>query len=91
MDTGSQSEPRRGTQIPPEVYDIAFGWGPEPEIERLLWACRSAGFQPDSALELGCGTGRLLRALRARGTDVAGLDLSLAMVAFNSASMKSLR
>ncbi len=68
--------------IPPGIYDVAFGWDPEPEIERLRFACGQAGCEPKSALELGCGTGRLLRALQRRVPDVVGLDLDPAMVAF---------
>jgi len=70
------------TLIPPDVYDIAFGWDVGPEIERLLFACRSAGLEPQSALELGCGTGRLLRGLERRVPDLTGLDLSPAMIDF---------
>ena len=68
--------------IPPHVYDITFGWDPGPEIERLLFCCREAGIEPRSALELGCGTGRLLRAIEQRVPVVAGLDLSPDMVAY---------
>jgi SAM-dependent methyltransferase len=64
------------------VYDIAFGWDPGPEIERLLFGCRGVGVEPRSALELGCGTGRLLRALAGRGPAVWGVDLDLAMVTY---------
>ena len=71
-----------GTGIPPEVYDIAFGWDAGPEIERLLFCCREAGVEPESALELGCGTGRLLRALRKRVPEAAGLDLNPDMVEY---------
>ena len=71
-----------GTAIPPEVCDIAFGWDPTPEVERLLHCCRELGARPGSALELGCGTGRLLRALEGRVPELAGLDLSSAMIAY---------
>lgn len=78
---------RSGTDIPAEVYDIAFGWDPKPEIERLLFLCRAAGLAPRSALELGCGTGRLLAALRGRVPELYGLDLSPAMVEFARARL----
>jgi len=69
-----------GYGVPPEVYDIACGWDPGPEIARLLQVARWAGCRPGSALELGCGTGRLLRALRAEVPRVRGLERSSAMV-----------
>ncbi|MEP0846128.1 MAG: methyltransferase domain-containing protein [Phycisphaerae bacterium] len=67
--------------ISPEIYDIAFGWNPLPEVQRLLLLAREAGIEPRSALELGCGTGRLLAALRALCPDAAGLELSPEMAA----------
>lgn len=68
-------------RIPPEVYDIAFGWDPRPEIERLLLLAREAAVEPRAALELGCGAGRLLAALRARGIDAFGVERSDEMAA----------
>ena len=76
------SENDDGYQIPPEVYDIGVGWDPAPEVERLLLLARQHGVEPRSALELGCGTGRLLRALRDRVSEVAGIELSLAYAEF---------
>ncbi|MFH1746829.1 MAG: class I SAM-dependent methyltransferase [Planctomycetota bacterium] len=76
----SNSASTTSTTIPPEIYDIAFGWDPAPEVERLLYLCRDAGLEPRSALELGCGTGRLLRALQGRLPELYGLDLSSQMV-----------
>lgn len=70
-----------GCTIPPEIYDVGCAWDPSPEIERLLFVCRQAGFQPRTALELGCGTARLLPALRERGVEPVGLELSPAMCA----------
>ena len=64
-----------GCSIPPEVYDFGFGWDPRPEVERLLFLARECGVSPESALELGCGTGRLLSALRERVPVVRGLEL----------------
>lgn len=72
----------RGCEIPPEIYDVAFGWDPAAEIERLLFVARESGMEPRSALELGCGTGRLLAALRERVDDAAGLELNPKMAAF---------
>jgi SAM-dependent methyltransferase len=64
------------------VYDIALGWDPQPEVNRLLFLARQSGVAPSSALELGCGTGRLLPALCEAVPDVAGLELSPAMAEF---------
>jgi SAM-dependent methyltransferase len=76
-----QAEPGdAGYRIPPEVYDLAVGWDPRPEVERLLFLAAQAGVQPRSALELGCATGRLLRPLQDTMADVCGLELSAAMV-----------
>lgn len=71
-----------GCAIPPLVHDIGFGWDPRPEIERLLFVARQAGVEPGSALELGCGTGRLLQALLSFVPDVVALDLSPTAVTY---------
>jgi len=68
-----------GYGIPAEIYDIGVGWDPHPEINHLLFLARQAGIGPRSALELGCGTGRLLGALRKVVPDVCGIELSPAM------------
>lgn len=68
-----------GCGIPPEIHEIGFGWDPTPEVERLLFLSREAGIDPRSALELGCGGGRLLKPLRERGIDAFGIELSPAM------------
>jgi ubiquinone/menaquinone biosynthesis C-methylase UbiE len=50
------------------------------------WAYRGAFFAllllppPPTALEIGCGEGRVTRDLRARGHDATGLDLSPTLV-----------
>jgi SAM-dependent methyltransferase len=75
-----------GYRIPPEVYELGCGWDPHPEINRLLFLARENGIQPASALELGCGTGRLLRALGRSVPDVWGLELSAAMAQRGRAS-----
>lgn len=53
-----------------------MGWDPRREIERLLTLADWAGVSPRSALELGCGPGRLLAALRGRCERRVGLELS---------------
>ena len=73
-------------EIPPAVYDVGVGWDPTPEVERLLFLARQAGRSPRSALELGCGTGRLVRALHKRGLDAWGIELSSAYAEFATLS-----
>lgn len=75
------SETYHGCAIPPETHEIGFGWDPTAEVERLLFLAREAGATPATALELGCGGGRLLKPLRERGLLVMGLELSAAMAA----------
>jgi SAM-dependent methyltransferase len=65
-----------GCTIPPDVYAIGMGWDPQPEIERLLFLSREAGVEVHSALELGCGGGRLLAPLAQRVERVAGVELN---------------
>ncbi len=67
--------------IPPHVYDIAFSWDPTPEINRLLHLAREHSRGPTSALELGCGAGRLLAALAPHCARRAGIELSPEMAA----------
>jgi SAM-dependent methyltransferase len=71
-----------GCAIPPDVHSVGFGWDPQPEVNRLLHLARIAGVNARSALELGCGTGRLLESLRTAVPDVVALDLSPAVVEF---------
>ena len=70
-----------GYAVPPDIYDIGFGWDPQAEIERLLFLARQAGVEPRCALELGCGTGRLLHALRPVVPAVCGIELAAGMAA----------
>lgn len=87
---GSDSTPREvddrrpyaGCAISPEVHSIGFGWDPQPEVNRLLHLARAGGVNARSALELGCGTGRLLESVRAAVPEVVALDLSRAVVEF---------
>jgi SAM-dependent methyltransferase len=76
MDTPRSKREPAGYSIPPQIYDIGVGWDPQPEIDRLLFVARQAGVEPHSALELGCGTGRLLRLLRELLPDTCGIELS---------------
>ena len=74
------------------VYD-EFGWNYYPEAfgEQLAeWLARR-GFAPRTALDMGCGTGVLCGALKARGIEAAGIDLSADMVALACARHPGLR
>ncbi len=64
------------------VYN-EFGWNYYPEIfgEQLIKWMKTERFQPENALDLGCGTGVLCRILRDRGIRAAGMDLSEGMIA----------
>ncbi|MFQ5807336.1 MAG: class I SAM-dependent methyltransferase [Phycisphaerae bacterium] len=79
MDNSRAETDNARYSMPPEVYDIGVGWDPQPEISRLLFLAEQAGVRPGSALELGCGTGRLMRALREHVPDTCGIELSPAM------------
>jgi SAM-dependent methyltransferase len=59
-----------------ELYDIAFDWDISDEVD---WLVERLG-RPESVLEPGCGSGRMLVAFADRGVDVAGVDLSQPMV-----------
>lgn len=52
--------------------------GPSPEIPLMLAFLESL---PGPALEIGCGSGRLLKPLREAGFEVEGLELSADMIA----------
>lgn len=76
---GAPCESGGACEIPPDVYEIAFGWDPTLERDRFL---ALAGHAPISAaLELGCGAGRLLPAMAERVDRVVGIELSPAMAA----------
>jgi len=66
----------------PLIYDIAFGWDPDVEVESLTEAFMRYGRGRGRLLELGCGGGRLLPPLAERGFTVVGLDRCAEMVAF---------
>ena len=66
-----------------ELYDIAFGWDLSGEADWLVERLGSAL----SVLEPGCGSGRMLAELAARGLEVVGLDSSEAMVALARARL----
>lgn len=78
-----------GNQIPPEVYAVGFGWDPTPEVQRLLFLARETGSNPRSALELGCGTGRILAAFGEDCPNLAGIELDPAHAAYADAHTRA--
>lgn len=58
-----------------ELYDIAFDWDLS---EEAAWLAQRLG---RSVLEPGCGSGRMLAALAARGLEAVGIDTSEEMLA----------
>ncbi len=60
----------------PELYDRLFD-GLDFDLPYWLETARTAG---GPVLEIGCGTGRVLLALRRAGLDADGLDASAAMI-----------
>lgn len=62
-------------------YDIAFQEDTEQEADFILAAGRKyCDFPITRVFEPGCGTGRIVRELAARGLHVTGFDLSLAAI-----------
>jgi SAM-dependent methyltransferase len=72
----------------PEIYDVAFGWDLEMELDFVESCLRTHAPAPVRAiLEPACGTGRILAALAVRGYEVAGYDVSPEMVAYATARL----
>ena len=65
-----------------KVYN-EFGWNYYPEIfgEQLLQWLTQKHLQPQTALDLACGTGILCRILADSGMDASGMDFSSGMIA----------
>ena len=61
----------------PELYDHIPLYNSRPDIEFYVDLCREAG----QALELGCGTGRILIPAAQAGCRITGLDQSAGMLA----------
>ena len=64
-----------------KVYN-EFGWNYYPEIfgQQLLTWLQRRGLRPQTAMDLGCGTGVLCRILQSSGIKAAGMDLSAGMI-----------
>jgi SAM-dependent methyltransferase len=60
-----------------ELYDAAFAWDIEDEVD---WLLERLGPGCRSVLEPGCGSGRLLEPLARRRREAVGIDRSAAMV-----------
>ena len=72
----------------PEIYDVAFGWDLEMEMDFVESCLRAHVPAPvQTILEPACGTGRILAALAGRGYDVTGYDVSAEMVAYATARL----
>lgn len=96
---GNARRPRAGgvflTALPvgglydhPRDYDVAFFDTTDLEVERLITVIeRHSPTHVDSILEVGCGTGRMLRALALRNIRVGGYDVNPSMVAFAQARL----
>lgn len=55
--------------------------GQNPNFDLTAWVLDIAGAERDRrVLDVGCGNGAYLRALRARGVDAVGVDLSIGML-----------
>lgn len=64
-----------------KVYN-EFGWNYYPEIfgQQLVQWLREKQIRPETAMDLGCGTGILCRILQDAGIRAAGMDLSAGMI-----------
>ena len=64
-----------------KVYN-EFGWNYYPEVfgEQLLQWMASVNFQPQTSMDLACGTGVLCEILRDQGIASAGMDFSSGMI-----------
>lgn len=69
-----------------ELYDLAFSWDVEDEVE---WLLSRFGPGTRSVLEPACGNGRLFPDFVRRGVEVAGVDLAPEMLAKAAARLRS--
>ncbi len=71
-----ENAPRLSPYDAPEVYDLLYG---DLDFDIPYWT-EVAGSAGGPVLEMACGSGRVLLALRRAGLDVEGLDASPAMI-----------
>lgn len=64
-----------------KVYNV-FGWNYYPEIfgQQLLTWLKRQDFQPQTAMDLACGTGILCQILQEQGIRASGMDFSSGMI-----------
>ena len=62
------------------IHDVGFSFFVEGAIPGVLRILRQNGLRSGRVVELGCGSGRLARALLAAGFEVVGFDISPSMV-----------
>lgn len=74
----------------PEAYDLAYGWDSLAETRDVVAAAAVLRGQPvKRALEIGCGTGRVLADLAALGLAAVGLDRHPGMLAFAERKLRA--
>ncbi|HEY7438696.1 MAG TPA: class I SAM-dependent methyltransferase [Acidimicrobiia bacterium] len=73
------------------IHDAAFGDLAARAAERLTALLHDAGLRAGTVVDLGCGSGILAEAMAAEGYDVAGVDLSPAMIDLARARVPSAR
>ena len=71
--------PRPGYDAIADLYDVDMARN--MAFDDVAFYARVCGEKPGPALELGCGNGRILLELAARGVDVTGVDGSQRMLA----------
>ena len=76
---------------PAATLYAAFDSDPAPVVAFLAWlvGVRGAGLAPIRALDVGCGIGRLLTPLAARGWQVVGLEPDAEYAAYAAARVQS--
>lgn len=65
----------------PNAWDTAtFLWTGQQDVETIGHLLDLTSFSNKTVMEVGCGAGRLVRALAAQGARVIGIDVSYAML-----------